>query len=223
VATSGPESAEDYYARVLAATAPDGRLPVAVEEMPGWDVFPFDVDSLRVKPLQPLADDERSRAGEDPATCWCADTGGWPGPGADEVVWADDRWRLKGLGSGLPVFLVLEPREHCDLTTVPDELAGELGRLTVAVAAAVEELPSVGRCHLAKYGDGGAHLHLFFLGRPARTTQLLGSPLLDWEENLPRVPREVALANAAHVVRALIDRRGGAPGPALSRPEEGTR
>jgi hypothetical protein len=216
VAENGPESAEDYYARIAAATASDGRLPVAVEEMPGWDIFPFEVDSLRMKPLQPLADVEPSRGGEDRATCWCADPDAWPGSGADDVVWADDRWRLKALESGLPVMLVLEPREHCDLTSVPDELAGEMGRLTVSLAAGVEGLPSVGRCHLAKYGDGGAHLHLFFLGRPARTPQLRGSPLLDWEENLPRVPREVALANAAHVVRALVDRRGGAPGPALS-------
>jgi hypothetical protein len=62
-----PESAEDFYARVLAATGPERRLSVAVEEMPGWDIFPFEIDSLRIKPLQPLADEEPPRAAEDPA------------------------------------------------------------------------------------------------------------------------------------------------------------
>ncbi len=40
-----PETAEDFYARVEAATDADGRLAVAVEEMPGWDIFPFELDS----------------------------------------------------------------------------------------------------------------------------------------------------------------------------------
>ena len=82
---------------------------------------------------------------------------------------------------------------------MPDDLAAEMGRLIVAVSAAVETLPSVGRVQVAKYGDGGAHLHLFFLARPARMLQLRGSPLLDWEENLPPVPLEVTRANAEFV------------------------
>ena len=82
-----------------------------------------------------------------------------------------------------------------------------MGRLIVAVSAAVEALPSVGRVQLAKYGDGGAHLHLFFLARPARMLQLRGSPLLDWEENLPPVPLEVARANAEFVADACSSTR----------------
>ena len=71
----------------------------------------------------------------------------------------------------------------------------------------------MGRAQLAKYGDGGAHLHLFLLGRPARMLQLRGSPLLDWEENLPPVPRDVLRANAAYVGGRLVE-RGGGTGPA---------
>ena len=56
---------------------------------------------------------------------------------------------------------------------------------------------------MAKYGDGGAHLHLFLFGRPARMLQLRGSPLLDWEENLPAVPLEVLQTNASFVARHL--------------------
>ncbi|MGW8564982.1 hypothetical protein [Isoptericola sp. NPDC055881] len=35
-----PEPADSYYARIAAHLGPDGRLPVAVEEMPGWDIYP---------------------------------------------------------------------------------------------------------------------------------------------------------------------------------------
>jgi diadenosine tetraphosphate (Ap4A) HIT family hydrolase len=205
---STPESADDFYARVLAATDDDGRLPVAVEEMPGWDIYPYEIDSLRLKPLQPLADEEPPRGGEDPAACWCART---PDPEQDErLVWSNDRWRLHlDTELHLPIGLSLGPREHCDLPTVPEHLAAEMGRLIVEVSAAVEALPSVGRVQLAKYGDGGAHLHLLFLGRPARALQLRGSPLIDWAENLPPVPLEVHRANAGFVAEQLVAAVGG--------------
>jgi hypothetical protein len=202
------ESAEDFYARVLAATGPERRLAVAVEEMPGWDIFPFEIDSLRIKPLQPLADAEPDRGGENPADCFCARP---RDPAYDEhLVWSNERWELT-LDSRmkLPIGVNLGPREHCDLPTVPEHLAGEMGRLIVATSAAIESLPSVGRVQLAKYGDGGAHLHLFLFGRPARMLQLRGSPLLDWEENLPPVPLEVHRANAEHVARHLLATVGG--------------
>jgi hypothetical protein len=203
-----PESAEDFYARVQAATGADGRLALAVEEMPGWDIFPYEIDSLRLKPLQPLADDEPARGGEDPAECYCA---GPPDPAIGErLAWSNERWQLVlNTSMRLPISLSLGPREHCDLPTVPDHLAGEMGRLIVAVSAGIESLPSVGRMQLAKYGDGGAHLHLFFFGRPARMLQLRGSPLIDWEENLPPVPIEVLRANAEHVARHLVATVGG--------------
>jgi hypothetical protein len=205
---STPESAEEFYARVLAATDDEGRLPVAVEEMPGWDIYPYEIDSLRLKPLQPLADAEPDRAGEDPANCSCTRP-------ADpvreaELAWSNERWQL-GLDSELklPVSLVLRPREHCDLPTVPDHLAGEMGRLIVEISAGIEALPSVGRVQLAKYGDGGAHLHLFFFGRPARALQFRGSPLLDWAENFPQIPLEVHRANAEAVAGRLVGALGG--------------
>ena len=52
------ESAEEFHARVAAATDDEGRLPVAIELMPGWDIFPFELDGLRIKPLEPLLDAE---------------------------------------------------------------------------------------------------------------------------------------------------------------------
>jgi len=212
-----PESAEEYYARIAAHTGPDGRLPVAVEEMPGWDIYPYEVDSLRMKPLRPLADAEPPRRGEDPADCWCAGSSEDRAARFEGWVWRNERWVLTAdLAQSLPAFLTLVPVTHCDLPSVPADLAAEMGRLIVAVSAAVEALPSVGRVQLAKWGDGGAHLHLAFLGRPARVLQLRGSPLLDWAENLPDVPADVLRANAAFVADHLAAAVGGEGRPAAA-------
>ena len=208
---NAPESAEEFHARIAAATDEEGRLPVAIEAMPGWDIFPFELDGLRVKPLEPLADAEPPRVGEDPTECPCRTA-----PDAEQasrVVWGNERWQLVTLDMRLPVALILRPVAHHDLADLPDDLASEMGRLMVAIAAAVEALPSVGRCHVGRYGDGGAHLHPFFFGRPARMLQLRGSTLLDWEENLPPVPEDVRRANAAFVADRLVAKVGG-QGPA---------
>ena len=204
------ESPEDFYARVKAATGADGRLTVAVEEMPGWDIYPYEIDSLRLKPLQPLADDEPAAARRGPCRLLLRPSARPDGrqPGVEQrAVAAAPRHRHEA-----PDRLNLAPREHCDLPTVPDHLADEMGQLIVAVSAGVEHVPSVGRVQLAKYGDGGAHLHLFFFGRPARMLQLRGSPLLDWEENLPRLPLAVLQANARVVAQRLLVHVGGQAG-----------
>ena len=208
-----PESPEDYYARIEAALGDERRLPVAVEEMPGWDIYPYEIDSLKIKPLAPLADTEPARRGEDPETCWCAEP---VDPEADGLVWSNDEWKLSTDldGSGLPIMVWLSPLTHCDLPTMPPAVAAGLGPLIATVSAAVEELPSVGRVQLAKYGDGGAHLHMLFMGRPARILQFRGSPMLDWEENLPRVPAEVVARNVRQVAEALVAAHGGQLGPA---------
>ncbi|HEU5144949.1 MAG TPA: hypothetical protein VFT81_07210 [Dermatophilaceae bacterium] len=208
--TGQPETAQEYYARIAAACDAEGRLPVAVEEMPGWDIYPYEVDSLRLKPLRPLADEDPPRRGEAAADCWCVN-----GFGEDDGtrVWSNGRWALAlRRQTGLPVMMHLSPREHHDLPTLPGDLAAEMGQLVVAVADAVEHVPSVGRAQLARYGDGGAHLHLLFLGRPARVLQFRGSPLVDWEENLPRVPLEVLQANARVVAERLVVHVGGRAG-----------
>ncbi|SEC08955.1 hypothetical protein SAMN04489844_1656 [Nocardioides exalbidus] len=206
-----PESIEEYYARVAAATDDEGRLTVAIEEMPGWFIYPYELDGLRIKPLEPLSDVEPDRVGEDPADCPCQAP---PTPDQDaRVAWSNERWLVSEVAMKLPVTLILKPRAHHDIADLPDDLAAEMGRLIVAITAAVEELPSVGRCHMGRYGDGGAHAHPFFFGRPARMSQLRGSPLLDWEENLPEVPQDVRRANAGFVGRRLVARLGGT-GPA---------
>ncbi len=202
-----PESAEDYYARVVAAAGPDGRLPtLSADATSEWDIFPYETGSLRVRPLQPLLDAEPPRRGEDPADCWCAD----PSFLTNDVVWRDAAWVLRaGSPAVLPVWLTLWPVRHLDLPDLDAGLAAELGRLVVHLASAIEALPSVGRAHVNKWGDGGAHLHLQLLGRPARTAQLLGSCLPDWTEHLPPLPDDVAAENVRFVVARLVAAAGG--------------
>ena len=205
-----PESAEEFYARVLAATGEEGRLAVAVEEMPGWDIFPFEIDSLRIKPLQPLADEEPPRAGEDATECSCTRP---PDPArAERRVWSNERWELTlDTSMKLPIGVNLGPREHCDLPTVPDHLAGEMGRLIVAVSAGIESCrASAGSSWPSTATAAPTCTCSCSAGRPARMLQLRGSPLLDWEENLPPVPLEVHRANAEHVAQRLVDTVGGA-------------
>ncbi len=204
-----PESIETYAARLAAAAGPDGRPVLDVDGMVSWDVFPFEADGLRAKAFEPLAEEEPGRMGDDPATCALGDcpgerSGGW------QVVWTDDRWQLKvPPPSGLPSVLVLEPLAHVDLTELPDELAAEMGRLMVVIAKSVEALPTVARCHVMRIGDGAVHLHLWFLGRPARLPQFRGSYNVVWDDIAPAIPVEVRDENAAFVVDRLVAAYGG--------------
>jgi hypothetical protein len=75
--------------------------------------------------------------------------------------------------------------------------------------AAIETLPSVARVHISKWGDGGAHAHVFFFVRPTRMPQLRGTCLALWDDFLPTVPAEVVDDNAQAVVEQLVATYGG--------------
>lgn len=143
-----------------------------MDAMAGWDIYPYEADSLRMQPIRPLLEVEPPRFGDDPAACWCADT---TRHRTADTVWTDGVWRVDlDEDSGLPLTVMASPMAHCGLTTMPDEVATSMGPLLRTLAAAVEKLPSVGGTHVYKYGDGGAHLHLWILGRPARSGQFRG-------------------------------------------------
>lgn len=205
-----PETIEDYAARLTAAAGPDGRPVLAADGLTSWDIFPFEAEGLRVKPFEPLADEEPGRHGDDPAECMLGDCPAGPSPDWP-VLWRNDNWQLKAAPpSGLPSVLALDPLAHHDLTDLPDALAAEQGRLLGAIAAAVESLPTVARCHVMRIGDGATHLHWWFLGRPARLPQFRGSFNTVWDDIAPPIPVEVRDANAAFVVDRLIESVGGA-------------
>lgn len=195
-----PETAADYHARISAHLDEERRLGLPGDGIPYWEVFPFEAEGLRLRPVAPPTDVEPPRVGEDPATCRCAD----PEAFAEGVVWEDEGWVLKVADpSGAPVVLLLQPKEHVDLATLPPRLAAELGQHLVRVAAAVEALPSVARCHVSRWGDGGAHAHVFFIARPQGGTQFRGTCMALWDDFLPTVPQDVLDDNVAFVVARL--------------------
>ena len=184
-----PETPEELHARVAGSL----NMP-PVEE---WDSFPFDGE-MRPRELRPPEDDPR-RNGEGGVDCdRCT-------AGDDGYFWTDERWRARALGpTGLPAVVMLEPRAHyAEPGDLPDELAAELGLLLARIERAVRAVPHVGRVHVCRWGDGGEHLHWWFMARPARIPQLIGSFAAIWDDILPPVPEEIWRANVDAVVRAL--------------------
>jgi len=201
-----PESIEEFYARVKAAADDEGRLAMPAAGIPNWEIFPFESEGLRLKPLEPLAKAEAARDGEDPAQCRCASLR----PDDEWVVWTDDHWKVRLFEeSGAPLILMLSPKAHHDFTALPKDRAAEMGQIMVALGAAIEALPSVARVHVSKWGDGGAHTHIFFFARPTRMPQLRGTMMAVWDDFLPRVPDGVLEANARCVMRDLVGAYGG--------------
>ncbi|WP_329445307.1 hypothetical protein [Streptomyces canus] len=91
------------------------RLPLPADSVTGRETFPFEGE-LRVKPLQPPVLPEPARLGEDgPEECpTCRKP-------VTEALWSDDHWRLDAVGteSRLPAVVMLQPRDHYDLTDLP--------------------------------------------------------------------------------------------------------
>jgi diadenosine tetraphosphate (Ap4A) HIT family hydrolase len=199
---------EEFYDHALAAGDSERRLPLS--RMTGWDISPFEQHGLRVAPLLPPVLPEPARQGEDPADCNSCRR-------RDEGIWLNDRWRLTRIeGVGVPLVLMLHPRDHYDMADLPNELAAELGLITTHVVRHVEALPNISRAHVYRIGDGGAHLHVWFFARPEGQAQLYGSWMVVWDDLLPEYPADVADADAAIVADSLVASCGG------RRPATGT-
>jgi hypothetical protein len=68
----------------------------------------------------------------------------------------------------------------------------------------------VARVHVNRWGDGSAHLHLWFLARPYGRLQLRGTFLSLWDEILPSIPEYQWRENLA-LVAAWLAEFGGRP------------
>ena len=186
-----PETPEQFYERTAGAL----RTP-PVET---WDVWPFQ-GTVVPKALEPPVEQEKPRHGEggvDCSRCSAPD---------DTYVWTNERWRLYPVDppNGLPVVMLLEPREH--FTTpgdLPDDLAAELGVLTARLDRAIMSVPGIGRVHVGRWGEGGAHLHIWFMARPEGFEQLRSSFAAVWDDVLPQMPDDIWHGNVRLVVAAL--------------------
>jgi diadenosine tetraphosphate (Ap4A) HIT family hydrolase len=185
-----PETAEELYARAKDAL----RMP-PVEQ---WETFPFEGD-MRPRPLLP-PEQERPRFGEGGVDCRrCAASD-------DEYLWTNEHWRLWAFDkpTGLPVVVLLESRDHyAEPGDLPDELAAEIGVLLCRIEREIRALGNIGRVHVCRWGDGGEHLHWWFLARPTRVPQLIGSFAAIWDDILPPVPEDVWRADLERLATAL--------------------
>lgn len=148
--------------------------------MTEWDIFPFEGD-IRVKQLAPPEIPEPPRSG-DPGGSPC---GSCARPD-EHYLWVDDDWRLVGSPRPIAVpFVILETRDHHDLDDLPLTLSQALGPMLQRIEAAFLATGRFGRVHLNRWGDGGAHFHIWLFGRPLGARQLLGTFLPVWGSVLP--------------------------------------
>ena len=184
------ESPEELYDRARGSLR---RQPVE-----DWVTFPFEGD-LRIRELLPPVASEPPRSGEEGVACWRCDAGD------SDAIWSDERWLLSPLRepSGMPVVVILSPRAHHDMGDLPEELQQEFGPLLVRIERAVASVGGIGRVHVCRWGDGGAHFHVWFIARPERLPQLKGSFVAIWDDILPPLPRELWQANLDAVAAAL--------------------
>ena len=186
-----PETPEELWERAHASL----RMP-PVED---WETFPFDGE-LRPRALARPEKHERPRHGEGGVDCDACTKGD------DAYLWTNERWRLIAFDqpTGLPVVVLLEPRAHfAEPGDLPDDVAAELGVMLARVERAVRAVPHLGRVHVCRWGDGGEHLHWWFMARPRGFPQLIGSFAAIWDDILPPLPEAVWRENLAIVVREL--------------------
>jgi hypothetical protein len=164
-----------------------------------WDTFPFEGD-MRPRALRPPTENEIPRTGAGGVDCFSCSA-----PDTD-FLWTTERWRLRATPkpTGLPLVLWLEPRAHYgEPGDLPDEMAAELGVLQARIERVARGIAGVGRVHVCRWGDGSEHLHWWFMARPARLAQLIGSFAAVWDDVLPPLPEATWRDNLAIVRREL--------------------
>ena len=182
---------------------PENPASIPLPDFTRWPSFPFEGD-MRVKPLAAPVAVEPARSGEDAAECVACNTPD------DAYIWVSERWRVRAMDrpTGLPMVLILECRSHLDLGDLPNLLAAELGVMTVRLERAIRSLDGVARVHVNRWGDGSAHLHMWFLARPYGRLQLRGTFLSLWDDILPTIPEQQWRENLA-LVAAWLGEFGG--------------
>jgi diadenosine tetraphosphate (Ap4A) HIT family hydrolase len=185
-----PETPEEFWERA--------RVGARVPPVDEWETWPFDGE-LTVRALAPPAKDEKQRHGADGIDCYRCTRD------IADAIWHDERWLVAPLDkpSGLPVVVLLYPRAHVDFADLDDQLAAEFGPLLLRIHRAVGTVPGVGRVHIGRWGEGGEHCHIWFMGRPARMRQLSDSFAAIWDDILPPTPEDVWRENLEIVSREL--------------------
>jgi diadenosine tetraphosphate (Ap4A) HIT family hydrolase len=124
---------------------------------------------------------------------------------ATSSVWSDEHWTLHPpVGGSLPGAVWVASTEHVDsFRDLSPSAAASFGPMCARVERAVQALGDVGRVHLYRWGDGGAHFHVWFLPRPLGMIEASGAMLPLWEDVLPNVTDD-QLRTAAEAVASAM-------------------
>lgn len=194
------ELGRDFVDRAQRAAGDDGRLPLG--SMAEWDVFPFEREGLRVRPLTEYAVPEPDRRKE-PADCKTCAALGRP----ELVLHTGDRLAvIRPGGTNLPFVANVVSRSHETLDELDDTGYAEMGILIGRTYAATRALDGIGNVHVNKWENGTGHLSVTLLARPLGVLQLRGSNLPAWADLLPATPNEELDARADQVRAALAGR-----------------
>jgi diadenosine tetraphosphate (Ap4A) HIT family hydrolase len=123
----------------------------------------------------------------------------------DEGIWSDERWVLHNPAStSLPGAVWLASRAHVDsFADLPADVAASFGGVVGRIERAILALGDVARVHLYRWGDGGAHFHVWLIPRPLGMLEASKFMLPLWEERLPPASAE-AIAKAGDTIGAAL-------------------
>ena len=121
------------------------------------------------------------------------------------AVWEDEHWTLHPPKQcSLPGTVWLASREHvASFADLPPEAAATFAATVARVERAILRRGDVGRVHLYRWGDGGAHFHVWLMPRPLGMTEASGAMLPLWEDVLPNHTDDDIAAAAREIGQSM--------------------
>jgi diadenosine tetraphosphate (Ap4A) HIT family hydrolase len=125
--------------------------------------------------------------------------------GTTSAVWSDENWTLHPPhGGSLAGAIWIASREHFDsFADMPEHIASTFASVIARAERAMLSLGDVGRVHLYRWGDGGAHFHVWMLPRPLGMLEATGMFLPLWEDALPNKTDDELEAAAKRIAAAM--------------------